>query len=76
RSGVAFSYGKLADILMEARRYDEAETALKEAYTPIQTEFGESNSATEHLRTKLVELYLARDKPELARNYSVDNALK
>ncbi|MEZ4696713.1 MAG: protein kinase [Rhodothermales bacterium] len=76
RSGVAFSYGKLADILMEARRYKEAETALQEAYTPIQTEFGESNSATEHLRSKLVELYLAWDKPEAARNYSVDNALK
>ncbi len=66
----AFSTGKLADILIEQRRYAEAERMLLDGLRPLQAAHGhDDHGSVQMLLRKLVLLYDAWGKPDQAARY-------
>jgi serine/threonine-protein kinase len=64
-----FAQAVLATCLTARQRFDEAERLLLDAYATLRETSGEQNSYTQDARARLVRLYEAWGKPELAARF-------
>ncbi|HYO90529.1 MAG TPA: tetratricopeptide repeat-containing protein kinase family protein, partial [Pyrinomonadaceae bacterium] len=62
--------GALGECLTVQRRYSEAELLLVESHTTLKASLGQRDPRTEEARLRLVALYEAWQKPEMAARYA------
>ena len=66
---IPYAASALGECLIVQKRYAEAEPLLSESYTELKAKLGDKQSRTVEARQRLVNLYDAWGKPDLAASY-------